>query len=155
MKNLLFSIIAVFSILCSFASEASAPNFKIDSNTDIASLKGQVVYVDFWASWCKPCRASFPWMNEMQAKYADKGLKIIAINLDEDSRNAKQFLDLLPASFKVVYDPQGNIASQYELVGMPSSYLIDKSGKLRASHQGFFTSKVEVYENEILQLLSE
>ncbi|WP_371195919.1 TlpA disulfide reductase family protein [Glaciecola sp. SC05] len=148
-------LIFIFTLFTALPSLASAPNFQIDSDTDLADLKGQVVYIDFWASWCKPCRASFPWMNEMHQKFADKGLKIIAINLDEDSQNAKAFLSKLPAEFAIVYDPKGNIAKQYNLVGMPSSYIIDKSGELRISHQGFFTTKVAAYQNEITQLLAE
>lgn len=150
--KILFAVVFTFF---SFTSAATAPNFQIDSNSDLRSLQGQVVYVDFWASWCKPCRASFPWLNMMHEKYAEQGLKVIAINLDEDLRDAHKFLKLLPASFQIVYDPQGNIASQYDLVGMPSSYLIDKSGEVRISHQGFFAAKTAKYENEIQKLLSE
>lgn len=149
----------IFLLLCSLfvttTSVASAPNFQVDNNTSLASLKGQVVYVDFWASWCKPCRASFPWMNKMHKKYAEQGLVVIAINLDEDAHNAEKFLAAVPAPFPIVYDPEGSIAQQYELVGMPSSYIIDKAGEIRVSHQGFFTAKASNYENEIKQLLAE
>lgn len=151
MKRLFFIMV----MCCSFNVFSSAPNFTVDSTTDLAGLKGQVVYIDFWASWCKPCRASFPWMNKMTLKYKDKGLTVIAVNLDEDSKDANEFLKQLPASFQIVYDPQGNIAQQYDLVGMPSSYIIDKKGELRIAHQGFFTAKTDAYENEIVKLLSE
>lgn len=151
----LLRLFTALTALTAFSSLAAAPNFTIDSSAELNSLKGQVVYVDFWASWCKPCRASFPWMNQMQSKYEDEGLRVIAINLDEELGNAKAFLDKVPASFSIVYDPEGNIAQQYELVGMPSSYLIDKKGELRITHQGFFTKKADVYESEIMQLLAE
>jgi thiol-disulfide isomerase/thioredoxin len=130
-------------------------DFKIDDNTDLSDLKGQVVYVDFWASWCKPCKASFPWMNEMQAKYKDQGLRVVAINLDEDKSDALVFLKRVPAEFTMVFDPTGAIANQYQLVGMPSSYIIDRSGNLRFAHQGFFVAKQNFYEDEIIQLLNE
>ena len=130
-------------------------DFKIDENTHLSDLKGQVVYVDFWASWCKPCRASFPWMNDMQAKYREQGLNVIAINLDEDKQSALDFLERVPANFTMVFDPSGIIAADYELVGMPSSYIIDKNGELRFVHQGFFVAKQQAYEKEITQLLSE
>lgn len=142
-------------LLSTFFSLAASPNFAINNQSDLNSLKGQVVYIDFWASWCKPCRASFPWMNEMHEKYANQGLKIIAINLDEDTDNAKHFLDQVPALFDIVYDPTGKIAQQYALVGMPSSYLIDKNGDLQVTHQGFFSQKADAYENEIVQLLGQ
>lgn len=149
------SLFAMFIFFLSFSSLASAPNFKVDDENDLASLKGRVVYVDFWASWCKPCRASFPWMNAMKQKYHEQGLTVLAINLDEDFNSAQAFLKRMPASFDVIYDPQGKIAQQYELVGMPSSFIIDKSGELRISHQGFFINKTDAYESEIVTLLTE
>ena len=85
MKSLVFALF----ICCAYPSFASAPNFEVNNSTKLSDLKGQVVYVDFWASWCKPCRASFPWMNDMTQKYKDKGLNVIAINLDEDSKDAR------------------------------------------------------------------
>lgn len=143
-----------------FASEqinTAAPNFTIESeqlSSSLAELRGQVVYVDFWASWCKPCRKSFPWMNDMQAKYL-KNLQIVAINLDAEPELAAAFLEKVPATMPIVYDPQGDIATAYQLLGMPSSYLIDKKGKLRFAHKGFFTEKEALYENEISTLLNE
>lgn len=94
-------------------------------------------------------------MNDMQAKYGDQGLTIIAINLDESKANADLFLQKIPAHFRMVLDPKGQIAKQSELVGMPSSYLIGKSGKLRVSRQGFFSAKKGVYEADIKQLFAE
>lgn len=135
----------------------TAPNFTIQTEQlsgSLTDLKGKVVYVDFWASWCKPCRKSFPWMNEMQAKYPEK-LQIIAINLDAEPELAAAFLDNVPATMPIVYDPQGEIASAYQLLGMPSSYLIDKKGNLRLAHKGFFTEKKALYEHEITTLINE
>lgn len=135
----------------------AAPNFAINTaqlSGSLAELKGKVVYVDFWASWCKPCRKSFPWMNEMQAKYPEN-LQIIAINLDADPELAAAFLDKVPATMPIVYDPQGDIALAYQLLGMPSSYLIDKKGNLRFAHKGFFTEKKALYEHEMTTLINE
>lgn len=148
-------ILAAFLFLLASPMVLANTDFKIDDNTDLSDLKGQVVYVDFWASWCKPCRASFPWMNEMQAKYKNQGLRVVAINLDEEKSDALAFLKRVPAEFTMVFDPSGSIASQYELVGMPSSYIIDKNGELRFAHQGFFVAKKSAYEDEIIRLLSE
>ena len=94
-------------------------------------------------------------MNKMQQKYGPQGLQIIAVNLDSDLALAKVFLDKVPADIPIIYDPQGNIASGYKLIGMPSSYLIDRAGLLRKSHKGFFTKKESLYEQEILILLNE
>jgi thiol-disulfide isomerase/thioredoxin len=126
-----------------------------DLPSSLHELKGQVVYLDFWASWCKPCRKSFPWMNTMQAKYAEQGLQVLAINLDTDPQLAQQFLNKVPAHIPILYDPGGEIAATYQLIGMPSSYLIDKKGLVRAIHHGFFLNKRSQYEQEIVSLLSE
>ena len=160
-KYLLVSTLLLsFSVFCSaaLAEVSHAPNFTIEHEQlpkSLADLKGQVVYIDFWASWCKPCRKSFPWMNSMQAKYANQGLQIIAINLDVESALAQSFLDKIPAAIPIIYDPEGKIASDYKLVGMPSSYLIDKKGQIRVSHKGFFINKVNRYEQELVALLNE
>lgn len=149
-----------FSVFDSLASAAvtPAPNFSLEHEhlpTSLAGLKGQVVYLDFWASWCKPCRKSFPWMNKMQEKYANQGLQIIAVNLDTEPALAKAFLDKIPATIPIVYDPEGSIARIYKLVGMPSSYLIDKKGHIRLTHKGFFSNKINQYEQELVSLLNE
>ena len=156
--SLLFILIGFVPLSLSFAQEVSAPDFVISNDElpdKLSALTGQVVYIDFWASWCKPCRKSFPWMNEMQQKYAVQGLRIIAINLDTDKALAKEFLDKVPAHIPIIYDPEGNIASDYQLLGMPSSYLIDKKGKIRFSHKGFFTRSKPLYEKELVLLLNE
>jgi thiol-disulfide isomerase/thioredoxin len=140
------------------AQELPAPNFVLSHPQlpkALTALKGKVVYLDFWASWCKPCRKSFPWMNQMQQKYAAQGLQIIAINLDAEEGLAKTFLEKVPAQIPIIYDPEGKIASDYQLVGMPSSYLIDKEGKIRFSHKGFFSHSKDLYEQELVLLLNE
>src|SRR4051794_39610306 len=81
------------------------------------AYRGKVVYFDFWASWCGPCKQSFPWMNAMQAKYADKGLVIVAVNVDNAHDDALKFLQQVPARFKIAYDPKGQVAQQYAIKG--------------------------------------
>lgn len=120
---------------------------------DLNQFHGKVVYLDFWASWCKPCRQSFPWMNRMLVKYGDKGLVIIAVNLDEDRKDADRFLKELPAKFQVVYDPEGKIAEQYKLIGMPSSFIVDRDGAVKDRHMGFHDDSPAEYEAEIQGLL--
>ena len=156
--SMLIILISLTPLSLSFAQEIAAPDFAISNAqlpNKLSDLAGQVVYLDFWASWCKPCRQSFPWMNQMQQKYAVQGLQIIAINLDTESSLAKDFLDKVPAQIPIIYDPEGNIASNYQLLGMPSSYLIDKKGKIRFAHKGFFTRTKPLYEQELVLLLSE
>ena len=136
----------------------SAPELVLNmasEQVNLSDYKGQVVYLDFWASWCKPCQRSFPWMNAMQAKYGEQGFTVIAINLDSERKLADEFLNQLPARFPVAFDPEGNSAQTYKLKGMPTSYLIDKAGNLRIAHQGFHVEKQAVYEQQIQGLLAE
>ena len=117
-----------------------APAFELagpGGQVALAQFKGKLVYLDFWASWCGPCRQSFPWMNEMQAKYGDKGLRIVGVNVDARSEDARGFLDANPARFTVAFDPQGATPRSYGIKGMPSSVLIDASGKVVFAHTGF------------------
>jgi len=113
------------------------------------------VYLDFWASWCGPCRKSFPWLNEMEARYNKDGLVIIGVNLDSDIEAAKRFLKNVPADFRVFSDPDGDLADQYKLIGMPSSFVIDRNGDVRHRHVGFKKSDIDSYETSIQELLKE
>lgn len=123
------------------------------STIDWAAYQGKVVLVDFWASWCEPCRQSFPWMQAMQQKYADQGLVIIAVNVDREPAKAAAFLQAHPANFAIRYDPEGRLAKQFNVQGMPSSFVIGRDGKPAAKHQGFFQAKQASYEAELVRLL--
>jgi len=132
--------IALLLISTAHAAGFDAPVFKLptaNGTVDLSSLKNKVVYLDFWASWCGPCRKSFPWMNKMAARYADKGLVIVAVNLDKERDLADTFLHNIPATFTVAFDPDGHIADEYKVQGMPSSYLISRDGKIVETHLGF------------------
>jgi cytochrome c biogenesis protein CcmG/thiol:disulfide interchange protein DsbE len=119
---------------------APAPQFDLqglEGAVKLAKLQGKVVYVDFWASWCGPCRQSFPWMNEMQAKYGARGLQVVGVNVDANSADARQFLAATPARFVIGFDPQGATPRSYGIKGMPSSVLIGPDGKVLLEHSGF------------------
>ena len=103
----------------------------------LSSLQGKVVYVDFWASWCGPCKQSFPWMNEMQQKYAARGLQVLAINLDAKRGDADDFLLRNPALFALAFDAKGESARRLGVKGMPTSVLLNAEGKVLYVHQGF------------------
>ncbi len=126
-----------------------------DGSESLASLKGSVVYIDFWASWCVPCRISFPWMNAMQEKYADRGLRIISVNLDQEASLADQFLQNHPAGFTVSFDPQGLLAEKFKVVGMPTALLIGRDGIVRSRHIGFRNDKKHHYESALIAALAE
>jgi thiol-disulfide isomerase/thioredoxin len=117
-------------------------------------LKGRVVYVDFWASWCGPCRRSFPWLNEMHQKYGARGLSVVGVNVDKRRADAERFLQQTPAIFTIVYDEAGKTPEAYAVKGMPSSYLIDSGGKVVAVESGFRDEQKAVFEERIRALLA-
>jgi thiol-disulfide isomerase/thioredoxin len=117
-------------------------------------VTGKVVWVDFWASWCVPCRRSFPWMNSMQAKYAGQGLEIIAVNVDKERKLADDFVKETPANFELRFDPAGDLAKQFQVQAMPSSFLLDASGRVIEKHFGFKLADSAQYEQAIKAALA-
>lgn len=122
---------------------------------DLTEHAGQVVVVDFWASWCVPCRRSLPWLDEMQQKYADDGLVVIGVNEDDIAEDAEAFLRAYPVRFRIVADRDGELARKFDLIAMPSSYLIGRNGEIAARHLGFRTGKKDEYEATLRRLLEE
>jgi len=121
---------------------------------DLARYRGRVVYLDFWASWCAPCRQSFPWMQAMKEAYEGEGLTVVAVNLDHDRADAERFLERFRPGFEVRFDPQGALAEQFRVAGMPTSVLIDRHGVPRYTHVGFRTADRAAYESQLRDLLA-
>ncbi len=115
--------------------------------------KARLTYIDFWASWCGPCRQSFPWMNRMQAKYGPQGLRIVAINLDAEGADAQAFLKEVPARVALAFDPKGESARRAGVRAMPSSVLLDANGKVLWQHAGFRAGDEEQLEARLAQAL--
>ena len=145
-----FSLYGLFG--SGYAFSEAAPEFALDGQQKeikLTDYKGQIVYLDFWASWCQPCRKSFTWMNKMQSMYGAEGFKVIAINLDESRAKANKFLQQIPANFDVAFDPRGTTAESYNVKAMPSSYIIDKQGNVIYSNLGFRGNDEEKLEAKI------
>lgn len=119
------------------APNVALPTSAAATSVDLAKLKGKIVYVDFWASWCGPCKLSFPWMNDMHTKFAARGLEIVAINVDTRMADAQRFLATMPAKFTVAFDAKGQTPKQFDVKAMPTSYLLDGDGKVLYVHAGF------------------
>ena len=157
-RPILFSLALTVTLWSSVVGARPAPTFTlpgIDAPVTLTTLRGKVVYVDFWASWCAPCRRSFPWMDALQQRHADQGLEIIAINLDADREEADAFLDRTRPGFAIAWDPAGKIADAYGVMGMPSSYLIDRQGDLVYRHIGFRQRDQQAIEARIVQQLEQ
>ena len=120
---------------------------------ELAQFKGQVVYLDFWASWCAPCRESFPWMNRLQNELGHDGLVVIAVNVDRERADADRFLREHPAHFRIVYDPDGLLAEKFGVRGMPTSFLIDRNGHVQSRHEGFLLRDRDALTQKIRALV--
>ena len=144
------AIVFVLCALTAFVSTSAVAS----PPAELGELKGKIVLVDFWASWCVPCRHSFPWMNQMHQKYGDRGLQIIAVNLDDDKAAAEKFLRETPARFTLKFDPAGALARKFEVQAMPSSYLLDPSGNVIAKRFGFKLGEADQYEAQIRAALA-
>lgn len=152
MRSILCAVMMLFSTI-SYAEQALPPELFKEIQAIVKMEKGDVIYVDFWASWCNPCRKSFPWMNAMQEKYKARGFKILAINVDKEKSLADSFLQKVPTSFQIYYDPEGRLAKAFRLKGMPSSFMLDDQGIIKIAHKGFFKKKTATYEQEIFSLI--
>jgi len=135
-------------VLFVFQTGAAAP-------VDLAEFRGRVVYLDFWASWCGPCKQSFPWMQTLEDRYETRGLTVVAVNLDAHKSDAEKFLHQFKPTFDVRFDPEGELAELYKVQGMPASVLIDRHGVARFTHIGYRPIDAAVYEMQVRELLAE
>lgn len=155
-----FSVtLLLFFTLPTFAVEP-APDFTLPSFPDnreisLKDFKGRVVYLDFWATWCPPCRRSFPWMNTLQKRYGEDGLVVVAVSLDHSHKNMDRFLEQTRPTFVIAFDREGKVGDAYHVQAMPTSYLIDREGRIRLIHQGFRQKDTGKLEQAIEELLAE
>lgn len=122
---------------------------------DLAAYHGKVVYLDFWASWCGPCKLSFPYMRGLRARYQKRDLEIVTVNLDRNPALAATFLGQVGGGLPVVYDHEGALARRFSVKDMPTSVLIDRRGNIRFTHRGFHPDKTAEYQQHITQLINE
>ena len=159
---LLSAVLTLTPLPTLFAAEmgSKAPDCELTSiketqNYHLQHFHGQVIYVDFWSSWCPPCAKSFPFLNELEHDLKDKGLQVIGVNLDQAPEDAKTFLTKYPANFSVVADANGKCAMNFDVKAMPASYLIDRNGVIRHVHLGFRPGEAKELKILAEQLLAE
>ena len=160
----LSGLLAVLSLIIPVAASAieagaAVPNCNLKNMADgsplLLSKPGKVVYVDFWASWCGPCAQSMPFLNAVNEHYKDKGLEIIAVNLDENREDADGFLKNHPVTVTLASNEDGQCPISFGVQAMPSSYIIDKQGKVRHIQLGFHSSEASEIKEKIQALLQE
>jgi thiol-disulfide isomerase/thioredoxin len=122
---------------------------------DLASLKGKVVLVDFWASWCAPCKQEMPVLERLYQKYKDRGLVVVGVSVDQEGTNVGAFLKQLKVSFPIVHDKGHDVANRFKPPRMPSSYIVDRNGVVRNVHGGFRAGDDATIEGEITKLLAQ
>ena len=135
----------------------AAPPFELPGKQGVVRLadyRGKLVYLDFWASWCGPCRKSFPWMNDLQARYGARGFQVIGLNVDQKPADAAAFLTQVAANFDIAYDAGGHAPRAYGVKGMPTSILIGPDGKVLAVHTGFRDEHRDELERKIVAALA-
>ena len=151
-----FFFFLVSSVSVAHENFAHAKNFRLPfidgaSELSLADYDGYVIYINFWSSWCGPCRASFPLLQELRDRYYAQGFEIISINLDQNPKDALKFLDQNPVSFPVLQDEKKRVSRLYKLKSIPSSYLIDASGHIVLNLQGFNRTDIDTIESMIIR----
>jgi peroxiredoxin len=148
-------------ILSASAAELSgpAPNFALAARdggqVTLAELEGQVVMVNFWATWCGPCRQEMPHLEALYQRYKDLGFTLLGVNVEEDSSGADKFLAETPVTFPILFDPKSEVSKKYDVIAMPSTVLIDRTGNMRFIHHGYQAGYENEYQTQIRALLRE
>lgn len=161
MKQIITVISACLLSVALQAKELSgpAPDFALTTldgeKVKLSDLKGHVVMINFWASWCGPCRQEMPLLNDIYASYKKAGFVLLGVNLDESAEDAKAFLKKTPVNFPVLIDSKGQVADLYKNQAMPSSYFVDRKGDLVYLHQGYRPGEEEDYKKVIKKLLAQ
>ena len=141
------------------AINVPAPDFTLESrsgeNLRLEDHRGEVVMLNFWASWCGPCRQEMPLMDELYSQYKDLGFIILAVNVDENRDEALRFLDKVPVNYPILYDPESSVSELYEVQAMPTTVMIDRNGNARYLHYGYQPGYEDEYEQQIRELVRE
>ena len=163
MRKVIATIVAALSVslpaLAGSSPAAPAPAFTLAArggqDVSLAQYKGNVVMINFWASWCGPCRQEMPLLESIYKKYNKMGFTMIGVNVEPDSNAANDWLKATPVSFPILYDRDSKVSKLYDVAGMPSTVIIDRSGKLRVLHRGYKPGDENEYLDSIRTLIRE
>jgi len=137
----------------------SAPDFTLQSrdgdSISLSGLKGDVVMIKFWATWCGPCREEMPHLEALYQRYSRLGFTLLGVNVEEDSSLSDRFLGETPVSFPILFDPQNGVSELYDVVAMPSTVIVDREGNMRFIHHGYQAGYENDYQTQIRSLLRE
>ena len=136
-----------------------APDFTLMNQSgepvSLSELRGQVVMINFWASWCAPCREEMPLLEQIHQRYEPLGFTLLGVNVEENSADAENWLKDRPVSFPILFDPQNGVSKLYDVVAMPSTVLIDRSGNVRFLHHGYQPGLENEYQDQVRALVRE
>lgn len=136
-----------------------APDFTLTARdgqpVSLSDLKGQVVMINFWATWCGPCRQEMPLLEQLYTRYEGLGFTLLGVNVEEHSKDAEVFLKETPVTFPILFDPENGVSKLYDVSAMPSTVLVDRSGNVRFLHHGYQPGYENEYQNQIRTLVRE
>lgn len=158
-----FGLLSVATVMlaavASAASDPPAPAFSLParggSTIDLSQYKGQVVMINFWASWCVPCRQEMPLLDSIYKKYKPLGFTLLSVNVEPEQKDAESFLKQTPVTFPVVFDAKSKVSGLYNVQGMPTTVFIDRKGNVRLMHVSYKTGDENLYMDQIRTLLRE
>lgn len=159
-KHVLAGLVTLFATVAwAGMAEAPAPDFTLKSasgeNLRLSELRGDVVMINFWASWCGPCRQEMPILSELHDKYKSMGFTVLGVNVEENSAEARKLLKETPVSFPVLFDNKSTVSKQYDVVAMPSTVLVDRNGNMRYLHKGYKPGLENTYIEQVRSLIRE
>jgi thiol-disulfide isomerase/thioredoxin len=155
----LLAALLAMPIASAEALKGPAPDFVLKSNggknVRLSELRGQVVMINFWASWCGPCRQEMPLLDELHSRYKGLGFTVLGVNVEEDSRKADGLLRQIPVSFPVLYDTENEVSEMYGVNAMPTTVMVDRNGNMRYLHKGYQPGYEVAYQEQVRTLIRE
>jgi len=157
--GIVLSIVLLTATVAAAPMSGAAPEFQLrardGAEISLTDLKGQVVMINFWATWCGPCRQEMPHLEALYQRYGSLGFTLLGVNVEDDPRGAEAWLKETPVSFPILFDSDNRVTKLYDVVAMPSTVLVDRSGNVRYLHHGYKPGYENEYQNQIRELIRE